>query len=179
MKRSTTLITGVVIIAAALAAGIYTRQAQLKPQPEPLAANGVAKPTLWQSGFKDLKGQPQVFSQWQGKPLVVNFWATWCAPCREEIPEFIATQNAVGDKVRFVGLAIDNAADVQKFVDEYKINYPVLVGEQDAMELMRTEGNRVGALPFTVIYDAAGKQVAAHPGRLTQAQLDALLKPFI
>ncbi|MEH6458395.1 TlpA family protein disulfide reductase [Chitinimonas sp. JJ19] len=134
---------------------------------------------LWQSGFNDLQGKPQAFAQWRGKPLVVNFWATWCAPCREEMPEFVATQKKLGDKVRFVGLAIDNPADVQKFVKEFGINYPVLVGEQAALELMRAEGNKVGALPFTAIYDSKGKRVAAHAGRLDQAKLDAYLKPLI
>lgn len=139
----------------------------------------VAAPTLWQASFKDLQGKPQAFSQWRGKPLVVNFWAAWCGPCRDEIPDFVAAQKSLGSKVRFVGLAIDNPVDVQKFVKEFGIDYPILVGDQDAMELMRAEGNRLGALPFTVIYDPAGHKVAVRAGRLDKAQLDSYLQPML
>ncbi|GAB3244155.1 TlpA family protein disulfide reductase [Chitinimonas naiadis] len=166
--------------ALALGAGFaWWRQAQVPVMPAPASPAPAAAAGLWQASFNDLQGKPQAFSQWQGKPLVVNFWATWCAPCREEIPEFVATQKTHGDKVRFVGLAIDNPKDVSKFVQELGINYPVLVGEQDALELMRTEGNRLGALPFTLIFDPQGKKVAVHAGRLDQQKLDAYLKPML
>ncbi|PHV13208.1 TlpA family protein disulfide reductase [Chitinimonas sp. BJB300] len=135
-------------------------------------------PGLWQASFNDLQGKSQPLVQWRGKPMVLNFWATWCAPCREEMPEFVETQKALGDKVRFVGLAIDNPADVQKFVKELGIAYPVLVGEQTALELMRAEGNNIGALPFTLIYDAQGNKVAAHAGRLDKKMLAAYLDPL-
>ena len=174
---------GAAVLALALGAGsalLWKGRTHAEPvDVPPPPAVAAAAPGLWQSSFADLQGKPQAFQQWRGKPLVVNFWATWCAPCREEIPEFIATQHAHGDKVRFVGLAIDNPNDVAKFVTEFKIDYPVLTGEQEALELMRTEGNRLGALPFTLIYDARGNKVATHAGRLDQAKLDNYLKPLL
>ncbi|WP_432719299.1 TlpA disulfide reductase family protein [Jeongeupia wiesaeckerbachi] len=126
--------------------------------------------------LKDLAGKPQKLSSLQGKPLVVNYWATWCSPCREEIPEFVALAKQYAGKVRFVGIAIDDAPAVSAFAKQYKMNYPTLIGEADAMALMKQEGNTIGGLPFTAIYDSKGKRVATHTGRLSAAQLEATLK---
>ncbi|QNM95955.1 TlpA family protein disulfide reductase [Chitinimonas koreensis] len=165
------------VAALALAAGGGFAWWRSQPA-EPVAAAAPAV-SLWQASFNDLNGKPQPLAQWRGKPLVLNFWASWCAPCREEMPEFVATQKALGDKVRFVGLAIDNPTEVKKFAAELGVDYPLLYGEQEAMDLMRSEGNRIGALPYTVIYDASGKRVAAHAGRLDQTRLDGYLKPLL
>lgn len=131
--------------------------------------------SFWDSRFPDMNGKEQALAQWRGKPLIVNYWATWCAPCREEMPEFISTQKKYSKRLRFVGIAIDNPEDVAKFVKQYGVNYPVLIGDNRAMELMRSEGNRIGGLPFTVIYDAAGNKVAVEAGRLRQDKLNAYL----
>ncbi|SFZ74226.1 TlpA family protein disulfide reductase [Chitinimonas taiwanensis] len=178
MKKPVLYLTVAVLALAAGAGAAWWRYSQMVEPLPPVQAQA-PQPALWQASFNDLQGKSQALAQWRGKPLVLNFWATWCAPCREEMPEFMATQQALGKQVRFVGLAIDNPADVQKYVQELGIAYPILVGEQSAMELMRAEGNRVGALPFTLVYDAQGNKVAAHAGRLDQARLDALLKPLL
>lgn len=168
------------IAAVALLGGIgaaWWQQDVQAAAPAPTAATTEAKPAgFWQSRFVGLDDKPQALSQYRGKPLVVNFWASWCAPCRQEMPDFVAAQKAFGDKVRFVGIAIDNKAAVQKFLKEVPVNYPVLLGEQDAMDLMRAEGNKFGALPFTLVFDAKGNKVATHPGILHKEKLDQYLK---
>ncbi len=129
--------------------------------------------------LKDLQQKPHKIAEWKGKVLVVNFWATWCAPCREEIPEFIATQKQYQANVQFIGVAVDEPKDVARFAKQFGINYPLLTGEEDAMEIMRAAGNRLGGLPFTVIVDRQGKIVAVAAGRLPQAKLEAALKQVL
>jgi thiol-disulfide isomerase/thioredoxin len=124
----------------------------------------------------DLQNKAQSFSQWKGKPVIMNYWATWCSPCREEIPEFIALQKKYAGKVQFIGIAIDEAKDVSAFSKQYGINYPILVGDANAMELMRKEGNQLGGLPFTAIYNAKGERVAIELGRLKKEKLEGYLK---
>lgn len=132
--------------------------------------------SIFSAQLPDLQNKAQPFSQWKGKPLIINFWATWCSPCREEIPEFIAFQKQYAGKVSFVGVAIDEAKDVAVFAKKYGINYPTLTGDANAMELMRKEGNKLGGLPFTAIYNAKGEQVAIELGRLKKEKLADYLK---
>ncbi|HSC80465.1 MAG TPA: TlpA disulfide reductase family protein [Chitinolyticbacter sp.] len=141
-----------------------------------IAVAAHAEAPLYKSRFKTLDGKQAAVAQWRGKPLVVNFWATWCAPCREEIPEFIQLQKKYAGRVQFVGIAIDDAVSAQAFIKQYKVNYPNLIGEADVMKAMQLEGNVVGGLPFTTIYDARGNKVAAELGRLRASKLDGILK---
>ncbi len=163
----------------AFAMGLGTTAAVVLRDKAATKTDSSAATKIWQQKFADLAGKKQDLSQWKGKPLVLNFWATWCAPCREEMPEFMELHKQYEKRVGFVGIAIDNPAEVQKFVKELKIEYPILLGEQDALDLMRAEGNRVGGLPFTLIFDAKGNKVAVVAGRLTKAKLEAYLKPLV
>jgi thiol-disulfide isomerase/thioredoxin len=135
-----------------------------------------AESAIFSAQLPDLKTKPQRISQWKGKPLIINFWATWCGPCREEIPEFIALQKQYSGKVQFLGIAIDEVKDVAIFAQQYGINYPSLIGEANAMELMRKEGNQLGGLPFTAIYNAKGERIAIELGRLKKEKLENYLK---
>jgi len=124
----------------------------------------------------DLQGHPQRLSQWQGKVLVVNFWATWCVPCREEMPEFVRAQQELGAKgLQFVGIAIDQPALVSQFVTELKLNYPALIGSYDVVDLSRPLGNRFAALPFTVILDREGHIAHTQMGPLKPGQLHSIV----
>ena len=105
----------------------------------------------------DVDGKQQALGQWKGKVLIVNFWATWCVPCREEMPEFVKLQKEFGDRgVQFVGIAVDDPAKVRQFAAELGLNYPALVGGYGAIELSKSLGNGVGALPYTLILDRSG-----------------------
>ncbi len=124
----------------------------------------------------DSAGKPQPLTQWQGKVLVVNFWATWCPPCLKEIPEFIRLQNRYGPKgVQFVGIAIDDTTRVLGFMAQTGMNYPVLMAEREGIDLARAAGNRLGGLPYTVVIDRQGRAARVELGVLDEAKLAPVL----
>jgi thiol-disulfide isomerase/thioredoxin len=136
--------------------------------------------TLLALSLPDTAGKEQSFGQWKGKLLIVNFWATWCEPCRDEMPQFVETQQRFGaNGLQFVGIAIDQADKVQQFATEIHLNYPALIGGYGAIELSKTLGNRLGALPFTVIVDRSGHIVHTQLGRLNESQLQSFIKQLL
>jgi peroxiredoxin len=159
----------------ALIAGAYVARTSLTPSPigtDAAKLLGVALP--------DLEGREQRLEQWRGKVLVVNFWATWCAPCREEMPQFVKAQSEFGAKgVQFVGIAVDQADKAQQFAKEINLNYPTLVGGMGALHLSSALGNDLMALPFTVVVGRDGKIAHTQLGPLKQARLDAIVAKLI
>jgi thiol-disulfide isomerase/thioredoxin len=126
------------------------------------------------------EGLPQSASQWQGKIVIVNFWATWCLPCREEIPELIETYTTYRDQgLVIVGVAIDEAEKVAEFSEEFGINYPILVGDFEAFSLAEAMGNPQGALPFTVTIDRSGMIVNSRLGQIKKKQIEEIIKPML
>jgi peroxiredoxin len=124
----------------------------------------------------DVDGREQALAQWRGKILIVTFWATWCAPCREEMPQFVTAQARDGAKgVQFVGVAVDDVDKVRVFAREIGLNYPSLIGGYGAIELTKALGNDLSALPFTIVLDRDGRVVHTQLGPLKQARLDSLL----
>ena len=177
MSRAWQALTAGVIAVAFAAAGVLFYQWRVGDAPPDPAEAGRRVLAASLMGVDD-KLQP--FEQWRGKVLVVNFWATWCTPCREEIPEFIRFQERFrADGVQFVGVAIDQKERVAPYAREMGINYPMLVGGLETMEFARQLGNRRSVLPFTLVIDRAGKVNTAQVGILRPEKLEALLKPLL
>jgi thiol-disulfide isomerase/thioredoxin len=126
--------------------------------------------------LNDLSGKPTSIAAWSGKSLVINFWATWCGPCRREIP-LLKTLAAdwAGRDLTVVGIAVDYADKVRQFAAQFKIDYPVLIGEEDALEAAAKFGMDSPALPFTVFTDRRGEVVALFVGELHRPQADFIL----
>jgi peroxiredoxin len=165
-KTQTNLALGVVA-AFALALGAYFGLRQEAP---------ADAATLLALSLPDAAGKEQSMGQWRGKVVVVNFWATWCAPCREEMPEFVRAQTEFGARgLQFVGIAVDQADKVDQFAKELGLNYPTLIGGYGAVELSKTLGNRVAALPFTIIVDRQGRVAHTQLGPLKPDQLRAIV----
>ncbi len=135
---------------------------------------------FFNAALADVTGTAQQGEQWRGKVIVANFWATWCAPCREEIPELIDTYTDYRDQgVVVVGIAVDEAEKVAAFNKEFGINYPVVVGEFDAFTLAGSMGNQLGVLPFTVTIDRSGNIVNTHQGRIKKKQIEKIIKDLL
>lgn len=174
MKRQNWLIAAAAALALAAGIGVATWLRQ------PGSAQPGAAETLLVSPLPDLQNRPQALTQYEGKVLVVNFWATWCPPCREEVPVFIEAQAKHGDKgLQFVGIALDNPQKVADFVQEYGINYPILIGGINESEILRRLGNPGGGLPYTLIYGRNGQLQEKIIGGLDQARLERLIQPLI
>lgn len=136
--------------------------------------------SLFAARFLDLAGKPRQLREWHGRPVVCNFWATWCAPCREEIPLLGAAQQQFGpDGLQVVGIAIDNAANVRQFAASFNIPYPVLLAGAEAITLMERLGNPSGALPFTVLLDRQGRLADRRLGAYSEAQLRSALASLV
>ncbi len=110
---------------------------------------------LYAALLPDLAGHPVALSQLKGRPVVANFWATWCAPCVEEMPHLDALSNSLPN-IQFIGIGIDTAANIAKFVTKVPVSYPLYVAGHSGIGLLRELGNAAGGLPFTVLLDAEG-----------------------
>ncbi len=127
-----------------------------------------------------LDGTPQTLSGFRGRILVVNYWATWCAPCREEIPMFVRLQREyVVKNVQFVGIAVDQVDKVREFAKEFNINYPLLIGGMDAMDLSRLAGNKAGVLPYTLVINPKGQIAASLVGGISEERMRNTLLPLL
>jgi thiol-disulfide isomerase/thioredoxin len=168
--------TGVLVVAALLALGVGVHFGQRELGDRGLGPAAKDASALLAIALPDIDGREQPLGQWKGKVVVVNFWATWCAPCREEMPEFVRAQTDLGGKgLQFVGIAVDQLDKVQPFAKEIGVNYPVLIGGYGAMELSKAFGNRLMALPFTLVIDRQGGVAHTQLGPLKEAQLRSIV----
>lgn len=144
---------------------------------------------LYQSGtantrpvfeLPDLEGNTRSITEWDGKILLVNFWATWCAPCRREIPLLNDLQAEYREEgVQIIGIAIDDAKLVAEYANEIGIVYPVLVGEQEAIDVLRGFGTDFEGLPISVFVDRDGKIVGIHVAELKRPEAVAALEALL
>ena len=141
-------------------------------QHTPAAPESPAVATFFAQKMEDADGNMHTLAQWQGKTLVLNFWATWCAPCVEEMPELTALQTELAAKnIQILGIGIDSPSNIRAFAAKYKITYPLYIAGMTGTELSRQFGNQAGGLPYTVIIGPRGDVKKTYLGRLNIEQL--------
>lgn len=162
------------VAAAGLAALAGAGLAWRRYSPQPVVPAGLD--TLWQQVFKTPAGGDLQMSSLQGKSLVLNFWATWCPPCVEELPmlsQFYTAQQSQGWQV--LGLAVDQVGAVNNFLAKTPVSFPVAIAGLSGVELSKTLGNAAGALPYTVVVAADGRVLQRKMGRLSPEDLKSWL----
>jgi thiol-disulfide isomerase/thioredoxin len=173
MKKS--LQIGMVsVLSAAAGLALYYQLAEPAYAETPEKKATVA--TLPDIKLTNREGQQQSIKSWPGKSMVINFWATWCGPCRKEIPlfkELAVKQATAGFQV--VGIAIDFQEDVVKYADQAKINYPILIGDTAGPAVGEALGVDVSGLPVTVFTDNKGRVVTIYAGEVTQPKIDVIV----
>ena len=169
-RRETLAMLGVGVVAAV--AGVVAG---------PWLTGGTATAeALFSARLTDLSGSPRTLNEWRGHVLVVNFWATWCPPCREEIPGLVrARDKLLSSNVEFVGIAIDQAAKVVDFARNVRVSYPLLMADATGLDLVRTLGNPSGGLPFTVVLDRKGMVAHRNLGSITQQKIEDQVAPML
>lgn len=174
MRRQWVLAAAVAVAAAA--GGFAFNVWRTAPQ----AAANDAVAALKTARLPDTHGVVRSIDQWDGKVVVVNFWATWCAPCRDEIPILVKLQEKhAASGLQIVGIAIDQPEKVRPYAAEMRMNFPSLIGGVDAIELSRKLGNKAGVLPFTVVLDRRGKIAERHIGAIKEGPFEAKLTPIL
>jgi thiol-disulfide isomerase/thioredoxin len=175
VKAARLIILGGVLLGLAGAALILDKYFS-QPLPNSDPESEVSQAALMAASFPDLTGKVQSLGQWQGKLLVINFWATWCAPCREEMPALNRIHNKyVAKGLQIIGIAADSADKVSQFSRETDIEYPLLVDQAGAMELSKRLGNRFGLLPHTVVIGADGKLIFSKLGVIQEQRFEAII----
>ncbi len=162
-----------IIALLALTAGIGVRmfdQWQSEQQPMPLP----------EFSFPDLNNVSHSSKEWQGKIIVLNFWATWCPSCLKEIPEFMAMQTQYGEKVQFVGIALDDLDAVKTFQQKAAVNYPLLIsGDWAGFQLAKKLGNLISAIPYTTVVNRDGLIIYHHAGEISANELQMVIAPLL
>lgn len=180
MKRRH-VILAVVAVAAGTVAGYGVLRNTAVGRSEAVQAGGNASAgvgdvpdALWALTLPDLDGTAQSMAQWRGKRTVVNFWATWCAPCVKEMPDLDALAKK-HENVKFVGIGIDSTANIRAFHAKVPVAYPLIVFETGGVDMLRQLGNTQGGLPFTLILDEEGRIMHRVLGQIDAQDLDKRL----
>lgn len=148
--------------------------ASTAPVPPAVSAESI------QFTLPDLTGKERQLREWQGQVVVLNFWAPWCPPCREEMPALVELQQKYADRgLSVVGITIDSRENAQNFIDETGIKFPILIGEDRGIVLAQTLGNRVGVLPYTVVLDRKGQVAYTHRSQISLEQAETAVLPLL
>ena len=171
MKKNALLM---VVAITALLAGVLTQNSW-----SVLLNNKPSEP-LFAFNLEDLSGKRHDISEWKGKILIINFWATWCPPCKKEIPEFVALQNQYSAQgLQFIGVAIDDKEAVKDYLTTIKVNYPILIAEDEGIALVNKLGDISGTVPFTVVVDPDNLILHRHPGNFSKEQIMDIVAPLL
>ncbi|MHB1058436.1 MAG: TlpA family protein disulfide reductase [Rhodanobacter sp.] len=167
LSRSNGLILGLAVLAAAL--GGYVQNRSHRPAVPEAAVVGQPLPPI---SLPDLDGRPHALSDYRGRRVLLNFWASWCAPCLKEMPALAEAQEKFGEKAPIVvGIAMDDPLHVKAFLAAHPVNYPILVGDTNAPSTSLQLGNRRQVLPYSVLIGTDGRILATHTGPLSSARL--------
>ncbi|MBQ0945303.1 TlpA family protein disulfide reductase [Ideonella sp. 4Y16] len=171
----------VALLAAMAGASLWATRPSARQQPASAPPMATTQPgAVWSLTLPDARGRQQALQAWRGKVLVLNFWATWCPPCREEMPVFSRAQTTFGPQgVQMVGLSIDTPDNVARFEAEHPLSYPLLMGGVDLLELSVAWGNSAQAMPFTAFFGRDGRLAAVHLGPLSEPALEQQLRTLL
>jgi len=169
-----TLIFGAALMALMAGALFYAAripvQEQAPTSPEPNQLQVVTHPTFT---LPDMTGADREFAEWDGSHRLLNFWATWCAPCRREIPMLKAFQDEHGkDGFQILGIAVDYPEEVNRYAETAEFNYPILIGQQAAMAVAESSGIEFIGMPFTMFVARDGEYLGAYIGELHESHLN-------
>jgi len=169
--RRELLVLGAVGLAAAVAGALIG--------PVALQSTSGARELL-SASFPDASGRPHRLNEWLGRPVLFNFWATWCIPCREEIPLLVDFHKKYAGKgVEVVGICADQALKMLEFAKAYRMEYPLLVADADVFTLLRRIGNPSGGLPYSVFMDQKGLIIHTRLGTLSTGELERVMVPML
>ena len=176
MKRTLLALTALLTVIGMLWAGYF----QLGGTGKRVPSASQQREALYATALPDIDGRLQALQQWRGKVLVVNYWATWCLPCRDEMPAFSALQTRFAARgVQFVGIANDEPGKVREFARLTPVTYPLLIGNFDVFGMTVDLGNAAMGLPFTIVLDREGKMRASVLGRMQEHELTSLLDGLV
>lgn len=174
----------IVVAIAALAAGGYVfyesrSRSELAIAVEEANAAPVSSDERIAFVLSDMDGQMRDSSEWDGKPRLINFWATWCAPCRREIPLLKQAQDEHTDiDLQVIGIAVDFIDEVVAYAEAAEFNYPILVGQEDATEVAEASGVQFIGLPFTLVVAPSGELIKAHVGEIFEEHIEQIATVF-
>lgn len=176
------------IALAALLVGACDRSQTEQPAPAadvgPAAETAAPAPPvppapLVEFSLNDMAGELRSSTEWDNRPRLVNFWATWCAPCRREIPLLKEAQEKYTDlNLQVIGIAVDFQEDVEAYAEEAQFNYPILVGQEDAMAVAETSGVDFIGLPFTMVVAPSGELIKTHIGEIVEEHVESIVDVF-
>lgn len=191
MKRVVlwTVLTGLVFASGYLGYRLYHYQ-QEETARSPAEATGAGAQAAMETQvlglhrpeftLPDLDGRQRSITEWDGKVVALNFWATWCPPCLKEVPEFVSLQEKYrAQGLQFIGIALQKPEEVREFVAEHEVNYPILAGELEVIKLAEAYGNNTGALPYTVIIDRSGQIAHVKPGILPTEEAESIISGLL
>ena len=174
LRRFRPWLIGAVVACAAVAAGfwfgLHQRQAPVDPD---------SQSALERARFQNTTGETRKLADLAGRPALLNFWATWCAPCLAELPLLDRTHRERGRDLQIIGIAVDSPEAVHRFQSKVPLALDVWIADANALDLLPKLGNRAGGLPFSVLVDGQGRVLNRHLGALTEASLPAFLAPAL